>query len=120
MSLRLRQVVLIGALAACGDPDWEAHVAERAGYLCRFQEVCAESTDGLDCSAYVQQFEPRPNPCLRIVPELVDACFDELDAGLADLRADPSTCPADASSLAPSCAQAFVESQGGACIPASP
>lgn len=107
--------VWLMAAAACSDVDWEQATAERAELECAFQEVCAASRLGLDCAAYVAQYEPRPNPCVRYDATYIDDCLGQLETLLLDVRADPSTCPADTLDRAPACTQAFVEAKGGPC-----
>ncbi len=111
----MRLLVFAALSTACSSANWEIYTADRAALECRLQEVCAESTAGLDCDAYIAQFEARPNPCVRFDAFYADACIDQLEDLLAESRSDPTTCPADPLDGAPACRQAFVESGGGPC-----
>lgn len=111
--MRLLCVAML--LSACSDENWKPYTAERAYLECQFQQICAASNDGLDCETYIDQYTPRASPCVRFDDFYADACLDQMEMLLSEVRSDPSVCPTASIDRTPACGQAFVRSSGGAC-----
>lgn len=113
--MRLAWLGCLLAIVGCSDDGWKPYTAERDYLECQFQLACAESIEGLDCDAYIEQYEPRANPCERFDVFYAEACIQQMEELVVDVTADRLSCPAESTRGAPACTQAFVVSEGGAC-----
>lgn len=105
---------LVLLLAGC-DSSWKDFATERAGLLCRHAAACSDSDLGLDCGAYLAQYEPRPDPCALYDAEFGPSCLDQMDALVRASERDPDDCPGAIEVAAPACGKAWVELTYGAC-----
>ena len=103
-------------LAGCSDA-WKGEIYEYRVLTCRYEAVCAASTQGLDCEAYADQLVVRADPCLNYDAFYMDACLTQLHEPVDGVELDASTCPSNQGDGAPASTQAFDALSGADCLP---
>lgn len=106
---------LLLLLVGCDDA-WKDDIATYRVLTCRYEAVCADSTQGLDCDAYADQLVVRADPCLNYDDYYMDACLTQL-RDLVEGVEEEGTCPESRDDAAPACTQAFSPLAGGDCLP---
>jgi hypothetical protein len=101
-------------LAAC-DGDWEQDIHDYDVLVCNWQEYCAESTAGLDCSTYADQLVVRPDPCVNYDAFYMPACLSQMRDQLGRIATGQSDCTPSHLVEAPACGQAIVRVSAGQC-----